>query len=108
MGKSDSVLTRLMEVILSRKLQRPDESYTTRLFDGGLETIAAKVTEEAEELARAAEGQVSTEVIHEAADLLYHMLVLLAHCEVGLEDVEEELARRFGTSGLDEKASRKK
>ncbi len=106
MGKSDSVLGRLMEVIRSRKLLRPHGSYTTRLFDGGLEAITAKLTEEAGELVLAAQGQGPAEVIHEAADVLYHMLVLLAQCDVGLEDVEAELARRFGTSGLDEKAAR--
>ncbi len=106
MGKSDSVLGRLMEVIRSRKLQRPRGSYTTRLFDGGLEAITAKLTEEAGELVQAADEQGPVEVIREAADVLYHMLVLLAQCNVGLEDVEAELSRRFGTSGLDEKAAR--
>jgi len=68
--------------------------------------IGAKVTEEAGELVVAADRETDDRVVSEAADLVYHMLVLLACRGVGLSQVEDELARRFGISGLDEKAAR--
>ena len=108
MSQQTNVLLRLSAVIEERKARRPPESYTTKLLDGGLDEIGAKIREEASELvdaARAADGAPGP-VIHEAADLVYHLLVMLAFCEVELADVEAELSRRFGTSGLDEKASR--
>ena len=104
----DDVLTRLMQVIESRKCDRPEGSYTTQLFAGGAPRITAKVVEEAGELVEAANANppVARQVIHEAADLVYHLMVLLAQCDVTLEDLEAELARRFGVSGLEEKAAR--
>ena len=105
----ESVLGRLMALIEVRKRTRPQASYTTRLLDGGLEAIGGKVREEsAEVVAAAAEpGEVAkNHVVHEAADLIYHLFVLLAHKGVRLADVEAELERRFGSSGLDEKALR--
>lgn len=108
MSQQTNVLLRLSAVIEQRKARRPPESYTTKLLDGGPDEIGAKIREEASELvdaARAADGAPGP-VIHEAADLVYHLLVMLAACDVKLADVEAELARRFGTSGLDEKASR--
>mgnify|MGYP000497042303 CR=1 FL=1 len=79
------------------------------MFAGGVPKIGAKITEEAAEVVEAAgepgsEGQAH--LVREAADLLYHLMVLLAHREVRLDEVESELARRFGISGIDEKASR--
>ena len=108
MSNEKTIFSRLTAVIDDRKVCRPAKSYTTRLFDGGAEVIGAKICEEAGELvdaARAAEKDRGP-VIHEAADLVYHLLVMLAFCDVELADVEAELSRRFGTSGLDEKASR--
>lgn len=100
-----------MTVIEDRKLNPPERSYTTSLFQGGVEKIGAKVTEEAAEVVEAA-GEPGDEgrahLTHEAADLVYHLLVMLAHREVTLVDVEQELARRFGISGIDEKESRTK
>jgi phosphoribosyl-ATP pyrophosphohydrolase len=79
------------------------------LFAGGLPKIGGKILEEAHEMVEAA-GEPGPEgrshLIYETADLLYHMLVLLGHQEIKLEEVEAELARRFGLSGLDEKAAR--
>lgn len=108
-SNSDSVLAKLVAVIRDRKLNPPPRSYTTALFAGGVDKIGGKVTEEARELVEAAHetGEEGTQhFIHEAADLLYHMLVLLRHRDVEWEAVEAELARRFGISGLDEKAAR--
>jgi len=99
-----------MSVLEDRKARRPPNSYTTQLLEGGAERIGAKILEEAEEVveaARAAPGASRQAVIHEAADLVYHLLVMLVSCDVRLADVEAELARRFGVSGLEEKAARR-
>jgi phosphoribosyl-ATP pyrophosphohydrolase len=104
------VLHKLMEVIEERRATPTSESYTCRLFAEGVPKIGGKVTEEAAETAEAAgepgdEGRVH--LVREAADLVYHLLVLLAARDAGLADVETELARRFGISGLEEKAARR-
>lgn len=108
MSEQEDILHRLMDVIVDRKRRRPAGSYTVTLLDGGVDAIGAKIREEAGELIEAARGtdRDRRAVIHEAADLIYHLLVMLGHCNVALSEVEEELARRFGTSGLEEKASR--
>lgn len=100
------VLEQLEGVIASRKAAATDRSYTARLLTGGVPKIAGKVTEEAGELVQAASSETDERVVSEAADLLYHMLVLLAARDLSLGDVEAALAGRFGVSGLDEKASR--
>jgi len=101
-------VARLDAVIADRARNRPADSYTTRLLDGGPAAIEAKLLEEAAELGRALHGNpiAPSELVHEAADLFYHMLAALAWAGVSWGDVENELARRFGTSGLVEKASR--
>src|SRR5262245_37335894 len=101
-----SIFAQLMAVIEDRKRARPENSYTTRLLDGGVEKIGAKITEEAAEVVAAAAepGEAGrTHTVAEAADLVYHLLVLLASRDIALTDVEAELARRFDISGLDEK-----
>jgi phosphoribosyl-ATP pyrophosphohydrolase len=98
-----------MEVIEDRKRTLPAKSYTTKLFEGGIPKIGAKVIEESAEVVEAAgePGEAGRDhTVREAADVLYHLLVLLAQREITLVDVEQELGRRFGISGLDEKASR--
>jgi len=108
MSDGRTILPQLMALIEDRRANRPAGSYTTRLLDGGVDAIGAKICEEAAELVEAAREaeQAPEHVIHEAADLVYHLLVMLAHCRLTLSDVERELTRRFGTSGLDEKARR--
>jgi phosphoribosyl-ATP pyrophosphohydrolase len=110
-SEENSVLDRLMAVIEDRKANPPAKSYTTSLLAGGVDKIGGKLLEEADELVEAAHtadaGQPEREhMIYEAGDVLYHLLVLLAYRDVRLAEVEAELARRFGVSGLDEKASR--
>ncbi len=99
-----------MQVIDDRRRHPPEKSYVTSLFRGGTPKIAAKLREEAEEVIEAAdetgdEGRLH--LIREAADVTFHLMVLLGHREVGWNEVEAELGRRFGISGIDEKASRK-
>jgi phosphoribosyl-ATP pyrophosphohydrolase len=107
--ETNDILTRLMAVIEQRKTNPPEKSYTVELFRGGVDAIGAKVREEAEEVieaaAQAAQGN-RPPLVHEAADLIFHLLVMLGYCGVSLGEVEAELARRFGISGLEEKARR--
>lgn len=106
-----SVLHALMQTIEARKTASTDESYVARLLNAGSQPMIEKLIEEAGELAAACaspdDGRVAR-VVHEAADLLFHTLVLLGWANVSLHDVESELARRFGTSGLREKVLRAK
>ena len=103
-------LDQLEETIRQRQLAgEADKSYTAKLLAGGVAKIGPKVTEEAAEVVEAAgepdeAGREHT--IREAADVIYHLMVLMAVRGVKLEEVERELARRFGMSGLEEKASR--
>jgi len=103
----DDILTRLVGLIDERKRARPADSYVVSLLDGGVDAIAAKVREEAEELIEAAGANEAPHTAHEAADLLFHVCVLLAHADVPFDQVLEVLEGRFGVSGLAEKAARK-
>ena len=100
------MLEALEGVIAVRKREPSSKSYTSRLLEGGIDGIGAKVTEEADELVRAARDEADARVASETADLIYHVLVLLASRGVPLAAVEDELGRRFGISGLEEKAAR--
>lgn len=106
--RATPTLVRLEEAIASRASAPPGASYTRSLLERGATKIGEKIREEADELARAIEGESDERVAAEAADLVYHALVGLLHRRVPLRSVLAELARRFGTSGHDEKASRAK
>ncbi len=111
MADQSAIFARLMTVIESRKRTHAPNSYTRVLLAGGVDMMGTKLCEEAGEVVDAArlEGvDRRSAVVHEAADLLYHLCVILAHCGVSFADVEGELERRFGTSGLAEKAGRAK
>lgn len=98
-----------MATIDDRRAHPSQKSYTSQLLLGGLPTISGKIIEEAAEVVDAADepGDAGRQhLVREAADLIYHLLVMLAHRDVGLDDVEAELARRFGISGLEEKSLR--
>ncbi|MGM0583791.1 MAG: phosphoribosyl-ATP diphosphatase [Pseudomonadota bacterium] len=101
-----SVLARLEATVRARRGADPASSHTAALLSRGVEKCAQKFGEEAVEAVIAAAAQDRTELAGEAADVLYHMLVMLAARDVTLSDVMQELARREGTSGLEEKASR--
>jgi phosphoribosyl-ATP pyrophosphohydrolase len=102
----DAVLSRLEAVIAARRAGDPETSYVARLYARGLPVIARKLGEEATEAVIAALAGEREELVGEAADLLFHLLVLLAAKDVPLAEVLAELERREGTSGIAEKASR--
>lgn len=103
---ADNVLDRLSQTIRSRREADGDDSYTRQLLDGGVERCAKKFGEEAAETLIAALAQDERALTHEAADLIYHLLVLLEVRGVALADVMAELEGRMGQSGLAEKAWR--
>ncbi len=103
-----AVLTRLYKLIASRKGVSAKESYTAKLFADGTARIARKVGEEAVETVVAGMSESPQALAAESADLLYHLMVLWADRGVMPEDVWAELARREGTSGIAEKAARRK
>jgi phosphoribosyl-ATP pyrophosphohydrolase len=99
-------LEKLAATIAARKSAAPDESYTAKLLSQGTEKCAKKFGEEAFELALAAVLKNKPHTANEAADVLYHFLVLLQSADVSLSDVMAALEKREGVSGLAEKASR--
>lgn len=103
---TNDVLQRLAATIASRRAATVDGSYTRRLLDGGPSRCAKKFGEEAVEVVIAATSQDADALRAEAADLLYHLLVVLESRSVTLAEVLEVLDRRTGTSGIAEKAAR--
>lgn len=106
LGSSSDVLRLLAETIALRRLEVADTSYTRQLLDAGPEKCARKFAEEAIELVMASMGPKPEPVREEAADVLYHLLVLLEARGVAFSDVCATLAARAAQSGLAEKASR--
>jgi len=104
---TDDVLQRLAAMIHSRRDESVAKSYTRELLDAGPERCARKLGEEATETVIAALGSDKTALAREAADLVYHLLVLLESRQTPWSDVLKELEQRMGTSGLAEKAARK-
>jgi phosphoribosyl-ATP pyrophosphohydrolase len=104
---TEDVLHRLACLIASRRHDKAAGSYTRELLDAGPERCAKKLGEEAVETVIAALGPDRTALTREAADLVYHLLVLLESRDLALDDVLQELQARMGTSGLAEKAARK-
>ncbi|MGD9945100.1 MAG: phosphoribosyl-ATP diphosphatase [Burkholderiaceae bacterium] len=101
------MLTRLAEVIESRRGGDPARSYVARLLSKAPDAILKKIGEEATETVMAAKDGVPERIVSETADLWFHCMVMLAHYGLSPADVTRELARREGLSGLDEKASRR-
>jgi phosphoribosyl-ATP pyrophosphohydrolase len=102
----NDVLTQLAATIRARRAERAEASYTSKLLEAGPETCARKFGEEAVELVIAGIAQSPQALKAEAADVLYHLLVLLESRGVAFDEVLAELDRRSGTSGLAEKAAR--
>lgn len=103
------ILRQLEKVLQERRSADPDSSYVASLYAKGANRILEKVGEESTEVILAAKDHrpdAPEELVHETADLWFHTLVMLAHYNIPLSAVEDELAGRFGLSGLDEKARR--
>lgn len=102
------ILDRLAEVLQQRKSANPENSYVAKLYHKGINTITKKIGEEAAETIIAAKDGDREQIIYETADLWFHTLVMLTHADIKPSEVLNELARREGISGIDEKASREK
>jgi len=103
----NDILQRLSEVLEERKTANPDSSYVARLYQKGTNSIAKKIGEEATEMIVASKDGERDQVIYEAADLIFHTMVMLTHLNINFTEILDELARREGLSGIDERASRK-
>jgi len=104
--EKDDILLSIYDVILERKANPTADSYTAALMAKGVDSVLKKVGEEATELIIAVKEGERRQIVYEAADLIFHTLVLLGYHEIGPAEVYDELRRRFGTSGIEEKSSR--
>ncbi len=102
------IIDAVYAVLQDRKKSSSEASYVASLYAKGLDKILGKIGEEATEVAIAGKGGQSDEVVFEVADLWFHCLILLAYYDLPPERIYAELNRRFGTSGLTEKAARNK
>ncbi len=102
-----NITDRLYHSILEKRNGDPEKSYTAKLYKKGENTILKKVVEEAGEFCFAIKDNTPEEIISEAADLAYHLLVALSYRDISPYKIEEKLKSRFGVSGIDEKKSRK-
>lgn len=100
------MLERVAAVVASRRGADPDSSYVARLFAKGPDAVLKKIGEEATETVMAAKDGIAQRIVAETADLWFHCIVLLAQHGLSPADVLDELARREGLSGLEEKARR--
>ncbi|HEU0198427.1 MAG TPA: phosphoribosyl-ATP diphosphatase [Nevskiaceae bacterium] len=103
-----AVLAELYATLEARRGADPNQSYVASLYKRGIDVILKKVGEEASETIIAAKNPDDNHLVYELADLWFHTLVLMAARRLPLNAVTDELARRFGRSGLEEKASRPK
>ncbi len=108
---NDDIFAQLESVIEQRMQQSPDSSYVAKLNHKGLESILKKIGEESTEVVMAAKDDEYQEdknaIIYESCDLIFHLMVLLANKGIKMDDIRVELQRRFGVSGIVEKANRK-
>lgn len=111
---SNDILSKLYDVLQSRKANSTEKSYVSSLYAQGVDKMAAKILEEADETIaearkldkNAADDKARTALIAESADLTFHLLVLLAHYDIPPSEILKVLKGRFGIGGLEEKASR--
>ncbi|MBT7412452.1 MAG: phosphoribosyl-ATP diphosphatase [Candidatus Thioglobus sp.] len=102
----DDVLRKLEAVLEQRKSANADESYVSSLYTKGLDAILKKIGEESAEVIMASKDGNQDKIVHEVADLWFHTLVLLRHKDIEIDKIQQELSKRFGLSGLEEKANR--
>ena len=101
------VIDTLYHTLLERKFAKGDTSYTASLYEKGVNTFGKKIIEEAGEVVLSLKDADRAQIVYECADLVYHVMVGLAYNNIHPEQISQELARRFGLSGIDEKAQRK-
>ncbi len=102
----DKIFQQLEAVLEERKSASTDKSYVASLYKKGLDEILKKIGEETTEVIIAAKDEDKKQIIYEVSDLFFHIFILLRQQNIKLEDIELELQRRFGLSGLDEKEAR--
>ena len=102
----DNILTTLEQILEQRKSASAESSYVSSLYNKGTDQILKKIAEESAEVIMAAKEDVNEKIIYEVADLWFHILVLLRHKNISVNDISEELSKRFGVSGHKEKLSR--
>ena len=105
---NNDILKSLNQVLQARKAASPADSYVASLYDKGAQGIVDKILEEAQELAEAGVDEDDAHIVHETTDLWFHCLVLLAYKNIDSTAVLDELAKRFGVSGHQEKRERSK
>lgn len=106
MSEREDIIQAVYQVILDRKANPGEASYTSSLMQKGIDKILKKIGEEATEVVIAAKGGTHDEIVYETADLIFHLLVMLGYHDIPPSAVYDELQRRFGVSGLAEKAAR--
>lgn len=105
-ASTQDILDAVYRVIQDRKVNPGEKSYTASLMQKGLDKILGKVGEEAAEVIIAGKGGERHEIIHETADLFFHILLMLGYYDIEPQEIYQELRRRFGVSGITEKESR--
>ena len=105
MSNQGNIFEQLSKILRSRKETSENNSYTGQLYREGIEKIIAKIKEESEELIEASTSDKEA-IIHEAADLVFHVMVLLAYKDIDPSNILRELERREGISGIEEKSKR--
>jgi phosphoribosyl-ATP pyrophosphohydrolase len=104
----DNILKQLEIILEDRKSANSNNSYVSSLYQKGTDEILKKIAEESAEVIMATKDDIENKIIYEVADLWFHTLVLLRHKNIEVDKIEQELSRRFGLSGLAEKANRTK
>ena len=102
----DDIFKKLEEILEQRKSAKAQDSYVSSLYAKGLDEILKKIGEESAEVIMAAKDGDQDKIIYEVADLWFHTLVLLRQENIEVDKIQTELSRRFGLSGLTEKANR--
>jgi len=102
----DDILNQLEKILEERKSAKANESYVSSLYAKGLDEILKKIGEESTEVVMAAKDDDQDKIIYEVADLWFHTLVLLRFNDIKIDKIQDELSKRFGLSGLEEKANR--
>lgn len=108
MPRPGAIFSAVIKTVEERKRNMPEKSYVATLLRGGADAILCKLAEETGEVIKAAREETREKQVQELCDLFFHAMVLMAHKEIPFEEIEVELARRHGISGLEEKATRKK